>query len=123
MRAHICIGFVAVVGLAGCHARFAGPPSARTAELRTHSAAVPLPAHTPFDGDDEARSAFLESFAQGFRLGIQGYRGSFHMTYTKHLKAHSEGYFAGQDAGLAAYDKQNSFRSEVQRSGRGDGGR
>ena len=104
MKTACALGMAALSLLAGCGT--SPEHSVPGATFSKNGITVPLPIQTPFDNSPEARAAYLESFEHGFRIGYAGYTASYHMTYTRDLQAHSEGYFAGQAAGAAAREAE-----------------
>lgn len=98
---------------AGCnHPIASGPGSAATVPASTNTTAmsVPLPTQTPFDGKPEARAAYLEYYAIGYRFAVSdnaalgclcGSEGS-----ADYYEASMSGFLAGKEAGSAALAKR-----------------
>jgi len=87
----------------GCaSSRKSGPDSLSDYHRRlveVASFAVPLPKVTPYDANPEERAAYLDSFGQGYRSGLIGWRVSHCLTDVAHREARIKGWYAGQNAG------------------------
>jgi hypothetical protein len=102
-------GFAGVLA-SGCSLKMASTPEA-TANVpsltESTELTVPLPAQTPFDGNPKARAAYLEFYAMGYRLAAADYASPGCLCGSEdaaeYYEATVSGYFAGREAGSAAF--------------------
>jgi hypothetical protein len=106
----LLFGGLAWVLATGCsHQRENPPASAAIVPSLTESGevTVPLPAQTPFDGKPNARAAYLESYAMGYRLAATDYASPGCLCGSEGdaecYEATVSGFFAGKEAGSAAF--------------------
>ena len=110
--AHPLLGAAALLFITGCSHRTEGPSlsAAGTPSLTGPvEVAVPLPTQTPFDRNPKLRAVFLESYARGYDLAATNteYASPGCLCESdgdpEWYEATVEGFFAGKQAGSAAY--------------------
>ena len=111
----LLFGGLAWVLATGCSHKKGNPPASAAivpSLAESGEVTVPFPAQTPFDGNPKARAVYLEFYAMGYRLAATD------SEYTslgcmcgsagdaERYEATVSGFFAGKEAGSAAFAKK-----------------
>jgi hypothetical protein len=100
------------LAVAGCASR-STPPSAAEQAYRAEVAArpVPLPATTPFEGDAQRRTVYLEWYWFGYKEALGGAGSSFCGSQHPLNDAQFKGHTDGNRDGMKEYGKAMAARS------------
>jgi len=112
MRGLLLVGLAAIVATACSHRAGPLPPAVPLAPppSGTAEASVPLPAKTPYEGKAQARALYLENYARGYSSASSDYASPGCLCTAEGdpglYEAAMNGFYAGRDAGAAAWAKK-----------------
>jgi hypothetical protein len=112
-RRGLLLGGLAVIVATACSHRVEPPPPSIplvTSPSSTPEATVPLPAQTPYDGKAQTLALYRENYARGYSSASSDYASPGCLCTaggdTELYEAAMNGFFAGRDAGAAAWARK-----------------
>lgn len=119
MKAQFASYLIVVTACAGCANRTTQPVigpdyTHRLERQQLRGQPIPAPSSTPYDGNDELRSAFLSGFNRGWDVALEYWLGNMiaipeaYQQPAEKTKAWQDGYNAGQQT---LYERVRSISS------------